>query len=115
MLMNIFLHHIYEYHKGIRNMILFTGHKQYRQFIEARLRKNGIAYFIRAVGDARINVFFGNPACIQVIGVIGNKDLHELTDEEDFILGIMLGYDRLKQCRRYVKRKESRTRMKISA
>jgi len=30
-----------------------------------------------------------------------------LTDEEDFILGTMLGYDRVKQCERYLKRKKS--------
>ena len=28
-----------------------------------------------------------------------------LEKEEDFILGIMLGYDRLRQCERYLKRK----------
>jgi hypothetical protein len=31
--------------------------------------------------------------------------LSNLTDEEDFILGTMLGYDRVKQCERYLKRK----------
>ncbi|PXF51402.1 MAG: hypothetical protein C4B55_03135 [Candidatus Methanophagaceae archaeon] len=30
-----------------------------------------------------------------------------MTDEEDFILGTMLGYDRVKQCERYLKRKKS--------
>ena len=29
-----------------------------------------------------------------------------LVDKEDFILGIMLGYDRLLQCERYLKRKD---------
>ncbi|RLD17868.1 MAG: DUF2023 domain-containing protein, partial [Caldiserica bacterium] len=29
--------------------------------------------------------------------------LSNLTEEEDFILGIMLGYDRLKQCERYMR------------
>jgi len=33
--------------------------------------------------------------------------LSDLTDEEDFILGTMLGYDRVKQCERYLKRKRN--------
>jgi hypothetical protein len=41
-----------------------------------------------------------------VIREIGDKKLNELTPEEDFILGIMLGYDRLRQCNRYLKQKE---------
>ena len=35
------------------------------------------------------------------------RSLSDLTDEEDFILGVMLGYDRLKQCERYLKRKRN--------
>ena len=33
--------------------------------------------------------------------------LSNLTDEEDFILGTMLGYDRVKQCERYLRRKRN--------
>ena len=33
------------------------------------------------------------------------KPLSNFTDEEDFILGVMLGYDRTRQCDRYIKRK----------
>ena len=36
--------------------------------------------------------------------------LSELTAEEDFILGIMLGYDRVKQCERYLRVKDRKAR-----
>ena len=32
-------------------------------------------------------------------------NLSAYTDEEDYILGIMLGYDRVKQCQRFLNRK----------
>ena len=35
------------------------------------------------------------------------ESLSSLTDDEDFILGTMLGYDRVKQCERYLKKKRS--------
>jgi len=52
-------------------------------------------------------VFFGNPICIEVIKQMNLESLSSLTDEEDFILGTMLGYDRVKQCERYLKKKRS--------
>lgn len=36
---------------------------------------------------------------------IGDKHLSDYTPEEDFILGTMLGYDRVQQCDRYLKMK----------
>ena len=50
----------------------------------------------------RVNVFFGSPECIRVLELIGRKSLRDFTREEDFILGIMLGYGRLEECRRYI-------------
>lgn len=51
-------------------------------------------------------MYFGNPNCINVIKTIGNKNPSDYTDEEDFMLGIMLGYDQIKQCKRYIDRKK---------
>jgi hypothetical protein len=64
-----------------------------------------LGFIIQAVNGTRINVFFGNSICIDVIKQIKFTSLSNLTDEEDFILGTMLGYDGLKQCERYLKRK----------
>ena len=104
----IFIHHIYEYEKGLRNLVLHTGTAKHRSYIENKLKKCSISYVIQKVSSKKINVFFGNSACIKVINEFGNKKLCDFNDEEDFILGIMLGYDRLKQCERYVKRKNKK-------
>lgn len=42
---------------------------------------------------------------MEVVKVLDLRDLSSVSDEVDFILGIMLGYDREKQCVRYIDRK----------
>ena len=49
-----------------------------------------------------INVYFGAEECVDVVKTL-NPNLTRLTAEEDFILGILLGYDRVKQCTRYMR------------
>ena len=71
----------------------------------ARLKHNQIAYLVRKVSGDKVNVFFGMQECVDIVRRFGNKSLNAFTDEEDFILGIMLGYCRIRQCRRYLKRK----------
>ncbi len=100
--MKVFAHHIYEYRKGLRNLILHTVSGQHRQQIEERLTKMSIAYQIYPLRNGNINVFFGADDCVDVIKAIGKASLNDYTPEEDFILGTMLGYDRLQQCRRYL-------------
>jgi hypothetical protein len=104
--MNVFYHHVYEYKKGIRRLILHTTLKIHRSQIEETLKKKEINYLICLVGKNKINVFFGDSVCIKVIQNFLKQNLYDLTDEEDFILGIMLGYDTAMQCRRYLKRKD---------
>lgn len=103
--MNVFRHHIYEYKKGLRNLILHTAKAENRSKIEKRLKECQIPYLIYSVSEKKINVFFGNQRCIDVIHQINKKDLKDYTAEEDFILGIMLGYDRVDQCKRYLQMK----------
>ncbi len=47
-------------------------------------------------------MFFGAPECLEIVRRIGKFDLSRYTPEEDFILGIMLGYGRRQQCTRYL-------------
>ena len=54
-----------------------------------------------------MNFFFGDEICLDIIKRIGKENLAEYSDEEDFILGIMLGYSRLKQCQRYLEKKRA--------
>ena len=104
--MEVFVHHIYEYQKGIRNLILHTTEKTNMEMIKNKLRAEGIDYIIYPLGCNRINVFFGARECVDVIKNINKPSLTAYTPEEDFILGIMLGYDRRRQCERFLKFKE---------
>lgn len=52
--------------------------------------------------------------CVDVVKTFSPK-LNELTAEQDFILGIMLGYDRVKQCERYLKIKNNVIRLKSNS
>lgn len=105
--MQVLCHHIYEYKKGLRHLVLHTIHSSFQEASEVKLRQQNIRYFIQSVNESRINIFFGNEDCVDVVcEMIDNKKLNQLTSEEDFILGTMLGYDRLQQCRRYLRKKE---------
>ena len=105
--MQIFDHHIYEYRKGLRRLVLHTTHADRRLHIEEKLNKTGISYIVDKVSDTKINVFFGDALCIEVLRKFGSLKIPELNDEMDFILGVMLGYDLCTQCRRYLEHKES--------
>ncbi|MFZ2071790.1 MAG: DUF2023 family protein [Halobacteriota archaeon] len=107
--MEVFIHHIQEYKKGLRTLVLHTTKASERDAIEKKLKREMIDYYIQKVNGTKINVFFGNSICIDVIKQMNFESLSNLTDEEDFILGTMLGYDRLKQCERYLKRKRNGT------
>ena len=100
----VFLNHLYEYKKGVRNMVLYTMPKKYQDFVEKRLTKQNIDFCIQYVNADKINLFFGRPECISAIRHMTIRPLNELTPEEDFILGAMLGYDICGQCRRYCER-----------
>jgi hypothetical protein len=105
--MRVFTHHLHEYKKGLRTLVLHTTNARNRDTIEKQLERAAIEYYIQEVTETKINVFFGNPICIEVIKQMNLESLSSLTDEEDFILGTMLGYDRVKQCERYLKKKRS--------
>jgi len=105
--MDVFTHHLLEYKKGLRTLVLHTTKVSNRDAIKKKLERAMIAHYIQTVNGTKINVFFGNSICIDVIKQMNFTSLSNLTDEEDFILGTMLGYDRLKQCERYLKRKRS--------
>ena len=104
--MQILMHHVYEYKKGLRNLVLHTMSIDEQEKTEELLNRKGISYFMQILCSGKINVFFGESKCVKIIESFGNKALNEFTDEEDFILGTMLGYDRMQQCERYLKRKK---------
>jgi hypothetical protein len=103
--MKVLCHHIYEYKKGLRDLVLHTLHPDELDEAVEKLRRSNIPYVIRFVNSTKVNIFFGDNKCLDVIKSFGEKPLNTFTDEEDFILGIMLGYSRSKQYTRYIKRK----------
>lgn len=102
----VLANHIYEYQKGVRKMVLFTFNKRYEQQAVKRLERENIHYLILPVGNDRLNLFFGREECLQAVRLMITKPLCQLSAEEDFILGTLLGYDLCEQCKRYCNRKK---------
>ena len=103
--LKVLMNHIYELHKGVRHMVLFTCNKKYCEQTIQRLESQGIPYLLQPAGRQNQNIYFGRRECLEAIRLIVTRPLNELTPEEDFILGAMLGYDICAQCERYCKRK----------
>jgi hypothetical protein len=103
--MQVLKHHVYEYKKGIRNMMLHTMRRAEKEKFIFFLQLKAVHFWISDVNEAKINVFFGNPECVEIVKSFQFDTLNELTPEQDFILGIMLGYGREQQCIRYLKQK----------
>ncbi|MBP3820537.1 DUF2023 family protein [bacterium] len=101
--LRVFSHHIYEYEKGLRSLILTTEKLSNIDIIESKLKKRNIDYLIQKISDRNINVFFGRPEAVNVIRSFNQPKLNKYTPEQDFILGTLLGYDKLQQCERYLK------------
>jgi hypothetical protein len=100
--------HIYEYRKGIRNLILYTINNQYSEQALKKLESRNIAYLVQKAGKSNINLYFGHPECLEIIRMFADRPLNRLTPEEDFILGTLLGYDISLQCKRFCSRKKER-------
>ena len=103
--MQVFYHLIYEYQKGLRDLCLWTCRGVFCEKIKQALEAQGIEYLIIPVDSEKINIFFGMPSCLEIIKQFTSSELNKITDEEDFILGMMLGYARPQQYDRYLKRK----------
>ena len=104
--MKVLMNHIYEYKKGVRQMILFTCNARYEDFAVNRLKSQNIDYIIQRVGNSNINIFFGKKQCLDAIRIIVDKPLVRLSPEHDFIIGALLGYDICCQCERFCERKQ---------
>lgn len=104
----VFLHHIYEFQKGVRSMVLCTLHNEEIEFACNRLTSKEICYFLQPTPNKeRTNVFFGRKECLDAIRLFAEgRPLNELSPEEDFIVGALLGYDVCTQCKRYCRRKK---------
>ncbi|MDR1882243.1 MAG: DUF2023 family protein [Prevotella sp.] len=107
--MRVFYHLIYEYKKGVRDLALCTLTADSEEKAVWKLEKNAIRYKIQRLKNGNINVFFGKDECLNVANrICGDKPLNLLTPEEDFILGILLGYSISEQCNRYCKKEREK-------
>jgi len=106
--MKVLMEHIYEYQKGVRQMVLYTFNKRYTTFATSRLEHQNIDYLLQPIEGDSVNLYFGKPECLNAVRLFADKPLWQLTPEEDFILGAVLGYDIGRQCERYCERKGRR-------
>lgn len=109
--MKVLNHHIYEYKKGLRNLVLHTMCSVDIKLAEEKLLRHNITYFIQFVTPQKVNIFFGKEQCVKIIQSFNKKSLTDFSDEEDFMLGIMLGYDRMQQCDRYIQRNKEKYKL----
>lgn len=74
-------------------------------FATERLAHQGIPYILQPIGNDRLNLFFFRKECLEAVKLMITRPLNQLSPEEDFILGALLGYDIRMQCERYCSRK----------
>lgn len=110
----VLLNHIYEYKKGVRHLILHTLNKCYLPIAIERLKSQGICYTVQEASEHAVNLYFGRPECVETIRLITTRPLNQLSPEEDFILGALLGYDLRMQCERFRKRKKRHVALNLS-
>ena len=97
-------HSLYEYRKGVRPLFMMTMTVAEAERAIDALRAASVDHYVHAVTDSKVNVFFGKPGAVTMMSKIVTKPLHQLSPEEDFIVGILLGYDKEEQCRRFLAR-----------
>lgn len=103
--MQVFRHLVYEYQKELRDLCLFTCSDEHMGRIEKTLTFQKIPYLIYPLEKGKINVFFGEQACLDILKQLSSSNLSLLTPEEDFMLGIMLGYGKTQQYQRFLNKK----------
>lgn len=94
--------YLYELGRGVRQLFMLTMTPREAQAVQARLAEDGIAWYLQPVSELKVNLFFGHPQFVAVARRIAVRPLCQLSAEEDFMLGTLLGYDREQQCRRYL-------------
>jgi len=103
-ILRLFHHHIYEYSRGVRSLFLMTITPPEPALVLVKLEAQGIPHFVQEVSPVKVNLFFGRPAFVAVARSFVTRPLNTLSAEEDFMLGMLLGYDREQQCLRFLVR-----------
>lgn len=96
------IHHLYEYRKGVRQLFMMTMTPPEAQQVQTRLERESIDFHAHRVSGAKVNIFFGRSPYVAIVRRMVTKPLSQLSPEEDFILGTLLGYDGEQQCLRFL-------------
>ena len=75
-------------------MVLCTLNKCYEPIAVERLENQKICFIKQEASDRCVNLYFGKSECIETIRLLVTRPLNQLSPEEDFILGTLLGYDK---------------------
>lgn len=102
---DVFSHMLYEIKKGVRSLALLTTSVENIEMIKRKLNNDNYDYILESVNSKCVNIFFGTFESVEVVRKFRKNSLKEFSTEEDFILGILLGYKIEEQCKRYLKRK----------
>ena len=102
---NVLNTYIYEIKKGTKPLALISVRYSRLELYLDKITKNALSFAVQKIGD-KANIFFGYEDCVRVASFFIDKKLSDLSAEEDFILGIMLGYNRIEQCKRYMNNKK---------
>lgn len=98
---NVLNTYIYEIKKGTKPLALITVSQERVDRLLDKITKNGLKYALQKI-ENKCNIFFGESDCVDVAKTFLDKNLSQLSAEKDFILGILLGYNRVQLCRRYL-------------
>jgi hypothetical protein len=104
--LKIFNHHLYELSRGMRPLAMMTLTAESARPVIARLRHTGVAHHVHDACPERVNVVFGSRSAVKAVRSFLVRPLCELSAEHDFMLGVLLGYDREMQCARYLSRSD---------
>lgn len=100
--MELFKNLIYEYKKGVRDLALYTCKVEQSKKYITILKLTKTPYKIQKLPQNKCNIFFGNEKCLDILNTFSSQTLDKITPQEDFILGIMLGYSRNEQYTRFL-------------
>ena len=103
--LGVFFHMLYELNKGLRKLSLFTCPNKNLDAIKDHLKKCNYKFIVEELVNGCSNIFFGTEEAIEVIKTFNKSSLRKFTPEEDFILGILLGYSQEQQCKRFLRTK----------
>ena len=102
----IFLNHVYEFKKGVRNMVLYTMNKEHEAFAIRRLERQNISYLIQEVNANKINLFFGKAECMDAIRHIIIRPLNHSHSGRRFHFGRHAQIRHLPACANAIATKE---------